>query len=282
MATVLKDFFRKNEQPVLALLMFGVWAAGYFAIAIIAEGETGYTLPMPRWEHEIPFLPAFVWIYLTIYPLFLLPFLFIRNKEFFRLFSIAYITVMCVCYVVYIFYPVRFLYRPPLVVDSFSSWALSIVYRWDNTWNCFPSMHVAMSLLAALTILEVHLVRGILATLLTLAIAASTIFIKQHYILDVLASMVLTSLVYFVFFRKRILDTLFENFQQAGETLEKWISRRIEQRVSESLEGPLREPLFTLVRNMVREAMQESPKARMKASSDPLRNEPSEDQEKTT
>jgi membrane-associated phospholipid phosphatase len=253
----LKDFLRKNEQPVLALLMFGVWAAGYFAIASTTEGHVGYEIPVTQWEREIPFHPNFVWLYLTIYPLFVLPFLFIRNKEFFRLFSMAYITVMCVCYIVYLFYPVRFLYRPTLAVVSFSAFALSIVYGADNAWNCFPSMHVAMSLLAALTILEVHPIRGLLAILLTIFIAASTILIKQHYILDVLASMILTSLVYFFFFRKRILDTLFENFQRAEETLDKWISRRIEQRVTESLEGSLREPLSRLVRSIVRETLRE-------------------------
>jgi len=260
--------------------MFGVWAVGYLAIASMTEGEKGYQLPMPRWELDIPFLPVFVWIYLTIYPLFLLPFLFIRNKEFFRQFSIAYITVMCICYVFYIFYPVRFLYRPPLAIDSFSSWALSIVYKADNAWNCFPSMHVAMSLLAALTILEVHLVRGILAILLTVLIAASTILIKQHYIMDVLASMLLMSLVYFIFFRKKILDTLFENFQLAGETLEKWISRRIEQKVSESLEGSLRDPLFQLVKTMVRETMQETRRNGKAPQPDPSRDREPTDKEK--
>ena len=71
---------KKHEQPLLALLMFGVWAAGYFAIASYTEGRAGYQIPVTRWEREIPFNPHFVWIYLTIYPLFLLPFLFIRKS----------------------------------------------------------------------------------------------------------------------------------------------------------------------------------------------------------
>jgi len=235
--------------------MFGVWALGYFALAEFAEGRQGFKVPMPAWEKQIPFVPLFVWIYLSIYPLFLLPFLYIRNKEFFRLFSIAYITLMCTCYVIYAYYPTSFTHRPPLAVDSFSTWALSKVYKADNTWNCFPSMHVAMSLLASLTLLEVHRVRGILAILLTLAISASTVLIKQHYVLDILGSMVLTFLVYFILFRKRILDTLYEYVQRSEETLERWIARRIDQRVEEALSGPLREPIDQMVRTMVEDAL---------------------------
>lgn len=249
---------KDNEQPVLALVMFGIWAAGYFAIAKVTEGGPGYTIPMTEWEQQIPFMPIFVWIYLTIYPLFLLPFLFIRNKEFFRLFSTAYITLMCICYMIYLFYPVSFFHRPPLLVDNFTTFALGCVYSADNTWNCFPSMHVAMSLLASLTILEVHRIRGILAILLTVLIAASTVLIKQHYILDVLASMVLTSLIYFIFFRKRILDTLFEYFQKSEETLEKWISRKIDQRVKESLSGSLPQSIEEKIRSAVHEAIMEA------------------------
>lgn len=238
--------------------MFVIWAAGYFAIASYTEGGPGYTVPITEWERDIPFMPIFVWIYLTIYPLFLLPYLFIRNKEFFRLFSTAYITLMCICYMIYLFYPVSFVHRPPLLEDNFTTFALGCVYAADNTWNCFPSMHVAMSLLAALTIFEVHRIRGILAILLTLLIAASTVLIKQHYILDVLASLALTSLVYFIFFRKRILDTLFEYFQRSEETLEKWIARKIDQRVSESLSESLPESINTMIRSAVRDAIKEA------------------------
>ncbi len=236
--------------------MFGLWAGGYFAVSHFTEGRPVHTLYIFEWERRIPFQPEFVWIYLSIYPTFLLPFLFIRDRDFFRIFSLAYITVMFVCYVAYLIYPVT-IERPEFAEDSFSTWALGIVYRADKPWNCFPSMHVAMSLLAALTILEVHHVRGVLTLLLTVAIAASTVLIKQHYILDVLGGMGLTLLIYFVYFRRRIVDVLFENFQRIEETLERWINRKIDQRVQASLEGPLRMQLLKLLQTALQEQPQE-------------------------
>jgi membrane-associated phospholipid phosphatase len=251
--TAPQDFFQRYAQILLALLMFGIWAAGYYFIAFITEAHTTHTLPTLAWEREVPLTPEFVFIYLTIYPTFLLPFLFIHQKDFFRLFSFAYITVMCVCYLVYLFYPVS-IDRPELVVNSFSTWVLDIVYGADRPWNCFPSLHVAMSLLAALTILEVHRIRGMLTLLLTCWIAFSTVLIKQHYVLDVVAAMVLTVTIYFVYIRRRILNTLYVNILRAEETLEKWINRKIDTRVWESLDGPLR----TRVREMVQAIIDES------------------------
>jgi len=237
--------------------MFGVWAVGYLAIAKITEGGVSYPIPTLAWEERIPFMPVFVWVYLCIYPLFLLPFLFIRNTQFFRLFSFSYILVMGICYVFYLVIPVSFTGRPDLVVDSFSLFVLSIVYSADNAWNCFPSMHVAMSLMAALTILEVHRVRGVFATLLTVLIAASTVLIKQHYVLDIVAGMVITFAVYFAFIRKRIHDILFTNIQRMEDGLEGWIARKVEQKVAETLDGPLRDRIRQWLRPMVGELLAE-------------------------
>jgi membrane-associated phospholipid phosphatase len=249
----LTAFMRKNDQLLLGVLMFGIWAAGYFSISHIIEGHNVRVLPRLDLDQRIPFIPEFVFIYLTIYPLFLLPFLYIRNSGFFRIFSLAYITVMLVCYATYLVYPVA-MERPTFVEHSFATWALGIVYRTDRPLNCFPSMHVAMSLLASLTIMEVHRVRGLLMMLLTLLIAVSTLLIKQHYILDVVAGVSLTILVYSLYFRQRIIDVLYENFQRIEDSLEKLISRKIEERILESMEqGPVRDKLTSIVHRLLQE-----------------------------
>jgi len=249
-----QNFFQRYAQILLALLMFGIWAAGYYFIAFITEAQTTHTLPTLAWEREVPLTPEFVFIYLTIYPTFLLPFLFIHQKDFFRLFSFTYITVMCACYLVYLFYPVS-IDRPELVEYSFSTWVLGIVYGADRPWNCFPSLHVAMSLLAALTILEVHRIRGMLTLLLTFWIAFSTVLIKQHYVLDVVAAMLLTVTIYFVYIRRKILNTLYVNILRAEETLEKWINRKIDSRVWDSLDGPLRARVREMVQTMIDDSL---------------------------
>ncbi len=250
-----QGFFERYAQPIFALLMFATWSAGYFFIASITLEHTTHQLPTLAWERNTPLVPEYVFIYLAIYPTFLLPFLFIHQKDFFRLFSFAYINVMCVCYLVYLFYPVS-IQRPELIVHSFSTWVLGIVYGADRPWNCFPSLHVAMSLLAALTILEVRRVRGILTLLLTVWIAYSTVLIKQHYVLDVVAAMVLTLGIYFIYFRRQIMNTLFENILRAEESLEQWINRQIDSRMWDSLNGPLKKRISEMVQSMIDTALE--------------------------
>jgi hypothetical protein len=67
--------------------------------------------------------------------------------------------------------------------------------------------------------------------------------------------MVLTFTIHFVYIRKRILNTLFENILRAEETLEKWINRKIDNRVWDSLEGPLRTRMLEMVQAMVEESL---------------------------
>lgn len=270
-----QDFFQRYAQTLLALLMFGIWAAGYFFIASVTVAQTTHKLPTFAWERDILLTPDYVFIYLTIYPTFLLPFLFIHQKDFFRLFSFAYITVMCVCYLVYLLYPVS-INRPELTVNSFSAWVLNIVYGVDRPWNCFPSMHVAMSLLAALTILEVHRFRGMLILLLTFWIAYSTVLIKQHYVLDVVAAMLLTFVIYFVYIRREILNTLYVNILRAEETLEKWVNRKIDSRVWESFDGPLRNRIHDMVQTMIDESLEGETKDRPLPTLFPDRDSPGE------
>ena len=112
-----------------------------------------------------------------------------------------------------------------------------------------------MSLLAALTILEVHRIRGMLTLLLTCWIAFSTVLIKQHYVLDVVAAMLLTVTIYFVYIRRRILNTLYVNILRAEETLEKWINRKIDSRVWESLDGPLKARVREMVQAMIDQSL---------------------------
>jgi hypothetical protein len=94
-----------------------------------------------------------------------------------------------------------------------------------------------------------------LTLLLTFWIAFSTVLIKQHYVLDVVAAMLLTVTIYFVYMRRKILNTLYVNILRAEENLEKWINRKIDSRVWDSLEGPLRTRVREMVQTMIDESL---------------------------
>lgn len=80
-------------------------------------------------------------------------------------------------------------------------WGLRALYSSDPPYNCFPSLHVAHSFVSRLACYRVHRSLGIVATICATLVALSTLFTKQHYILDVIAGMSLAFVAYVIFLR---------------------------------------------------------------------------------
>ena len=179
-----------------ALVMFGFWALSYFVVGAVTDPSEARLLPVTL-DRFVPFRPEWVFIYLCVYPFFLLPFFRApRNSVIHRL-VIGYIVMLAVSYTIFLLMPVT--YDRPLVAEpapDFSRWALAIVQGKDPPWNCLPSTHCAVSLLAALALCESGRAVGVWAILTALAIAASTVFTKQHYIVDVLSGFALAGVVW--------------------------------------------------------------------------------------
>jgi membrane-associated phospholipid phosphatase len=76
-------------------------------------------------------------------------------------------------------------------------------YVSDTSFNCFPSLHAAVSAASAYTWyryarLKPNMPRSVLAAaaiIIALAVVLSTLFVRQHYIADELAGVLLAVLV---------------------------------------------------------------------------------------
>src|SRR5262249_45830980 len=114
---------------------------------------------------------------------------------------LAYLMVWIVAYVCFLAYP-TVASRPAKVIgEGFVAWGLRFLYSADPPYNCFPSLHVAHSFVSALTCWRVHRGVGIAAALGASLVGVSTLFTKQHYVLDVVAGMFLATAAYVVFLR---------------------------------------------------------------------------------
>lgn len=238
-----RTIWEQRRQALVAIFMFGFWAGGYFLIGRYTN--VSEAVEFTTWlDSRIPFKPTFVWFYLTIYMVFLIPFVLVRESRFFREVSYAYITLMLICYSVFLIYPVV-MHRPSLEVTDFSTWALSKVYGNDPPVNCFPSMHVAMAMLASLVVFEINRPQGTFLILLTFFIAASTLLTKQHYIADVLVGLLLAIAVYYIYFKQKIIDTLSEEVDRLEERMdlrvETYLEPIVRRIVAEELERMLQD-----------------------------------------
>ncbi len=184
---------------VTGTLLFGFWAGSYFFVGLVTDPARATLLPpeLERFDRFVPFDPSYVFLYLTVYPLFLLPFLHARRPGTVVRFAVGSVVMLLVSYVVFLLMPVTFP-RPslPETWSSFSVWVIQIVYGQDPPWNCLPSTHCAVALLAALAILESDRRLGVWALLTALSIAVSTVFTKQHYIVDAVAGFALAGITY--------------------------------------------------------------------------------------
>jgi len=100
----------------------------------------------------------------------------------------------------FLIFPVHMVSRPQSVtISSLSTWGLGLCYWIDAPSNCFPSLHVALPTLATLSIGRISRTRGTVSGLLTLGVAVSTMLIKQHFFVDVVAGAFLGIVTYLLF-----------------------------------------------------------------------------------
>jgi membrane-associated phospholipid phosphatase len=151
----------------------------------------------------LPLRPVWSLVYGALYAfLIVLPVLVVRQEEQIRRTVFAYLTVWIAAYVCFLLYP-TVAPRPETVYgEGFGLWGLRFLYDSDPPYNCFPSLHVAHSFVSALTCYRLHRGLGLFAILCALLVGLSTLYTKQHYVLDVVAGILLACAAYMVFLRK--------------------------------------------------------------------------------
>ncbi len=162
---------------------------GYFGVGWLAtDPADARTLAMPL-DAAIPFLLGSVISYWSILPMALLPIFAVRDPALFRRVALAYAVAIAVALAVFVIFPVTSQgFRPDAQAysnESFAGWLLQLLHFLDPPMNLFPSLHLALAFLAALTTWHVNRGIGVLAVGWTACIAVSVCTTKQHFALDV-------------------------------------------------------------------------------------------------
>lgn len=154
-------------------------------------------------DRAVPLMPVWALVYGALYLfLILLPIFIVRQDEQIQRTVFAYLLIWITAYVFFFFVYPTVAPRPAKVIgEGFAMWGLRALYGSDPPYNCFPSLHVAHSFVSALTCYRVHRGLGIVATICATLVAVSTLFTKQHYVLDVIAGVLLAFVAYWIFLR---------------------------------------------------------------------------------
>lgn len=183
---------------ILFMILIPMAQGIYFLINLTTTSAHDITIYL---DSLIPFnewfvIPYVFWYVYTFGTLLLLA--YFDHKTYFKLlFSI--IIGMMVCFLIYYLYPTT-VPRPEVTPDNILKKAVLIIYGNDKPYNCFPSIHMLDTILITMFLYKYSksLVLKLSTIFICVAVYMSTFFIKQHSILDAVASTILGIVLYFV------------------------------------------------------------------------------------
>ncbi|QLG37348.1 phosphatase PAP2 family protein [Paenibacillus sp. E222] len=140
-------------------------------------------------DTQIPFIKEFIYPYVSWMPILYLGFLYLglTNKSLFWRMIITYNVGVIAANIVFAVFP-TYVPRPEAIGTGLSSTLVQFIYTNDAPYNCFPSIHCLTSYLLFI-IINRHLnfkpMARISWSIWLWLIIASTVFVKQHSLLDV-------------------------------------------------------------------------------------------------
>lgn len=182
------------EKAVLIALVMAVFVGGYFLVGHLTL-ERARRLPWVfSFEPALPLVPFMVFPYLLAlvlpdFALFCWP---DHDHRGLRRQALCYAVMQCIGFAIFWAYPVRADLRPPsLIGEGTSLRVLAYYYRVDPPVNLFPSLHCANAVLAALMAHKLSRRVGWLISAFAVLVVIAVPLVKQHYIADALAGIVL-------------------------------------------------------------------------------------------
>lgn len=179
---------RWSERLIAAALLLAGGALGFMYVDRVNDGLSATGAAVTDFETaldaHIPFLAGFVFAYLAYYPFLLLPLPIVRERAHFYHAVTAFIVLELTALAVFIAVPSHMV-RPEVLGPGLSNALVRWVYRVDQGWNLVPSLHVGHTVLVALFFRELAPKYFPAVALGTLLISLSTVFIKQHYVIDI-------------------------------------------------------------------------------------------------
>ena len=193
-----------------------LWGFCFFELyyplnAFTASRET--FKPLTALDEAAPFIPAFVFAYVSIYYISVVPAFLFRSRWVLRRAIVAYTTMSVVSFAIFLVFPVEMVLRPDLVEgEGFATMAPGDDLRCGLSLQLLPSLHVGLAMMGAFTIGCVDKRFGQVASLIALFVCASTMFIKQHYVIDVIVGYIVAygSFGYWLGRHRKVLDTVGE------------------------------------------------------------------------
>jgi membrane-associated phospholipid phosphatase len=153
-------------------------------------------------DQALPVVPVFAVPYVSLIPFIgvsLLLMLLFAGRVY-RSAALSMILVWLVSYA-FFFFLQSFVERPPVDGSDVFSAMVRSIYAADRPYNDFPSLHTSLSTIVAIHWWHIDRRVGLPVAAWTALIVASTVLVKQHYLADVVAGLLLAASTSSLFLR---------------------------------------------------------------------------------
>jgi membrane-associated phospholipid phosphatase len=196
----MKSFFEKYHIKYVIFIVL-LYAVKYLFYQILTAINTDYHTINMAIHDMIPFCKYFLIFYVSYYwfPELLLWLLsYVDKRKFYRL--LISISIAClICNICFAIYQVKMI-RPEVIGDDLFSVLMRVMYDIDKeALNCFPSIHSLMGTAMIIGGFKTNKFPkwfSISCYILGIGCILSTVFIKQHYFIDMVVGVLLMIVVY--------------------------------------------------------------------------------------
>ncbi|MEE0965605.1 MAG: phosphatase PAP2 family protein [Bacilli bacterium] len=190
-----------NKYPhIKVIIIYSIFYLCFFMYLesrdiVIFNTETFIDSYIPFCEYFIIFyLLWFIYIFFAVFY-----FTFFEIEKF--IVVAKYLMIgMTVCLIIDLIIPNGISLRPALTNDNIFQELVSFVYSLDTSTNVFPSIHVYNSIVIGYALNRSHLFQEkeflkVINNCIVLLICASTVLLKQHAFIDIVAAVVLAIII---------------------------------------------------------------------------------------
>ncbi len=178
----------KTEKLIVTTAFISIAAYFYFyanEVNLALEKNGGaFRIIKTQWDDWIPFIPEFIYAYYIYFPFLLLVVPITKTRvQFYHVVS-AFAILESTAIATFILYPTK-ITRPDIEPLDFTHQLVYAIFSADPGYNLLPSLHVGHSVLVAVFFYVYQKKYFLPVCLIALSICLSTVFVKQHYVIDI-------------------------------------------------------------------------------------------------
>lgn len=203
----MKSYLQKNRLFIFFVCFLILYIMAFF---LLEFRDVELHVVSSRWDQYIPFCEYFIvpyvswFLYIAVTAIYFL--CFCRDERESKRYVASFCTGMIVFILVSLVYPNGHNLRPELEGNNIFITMVRILHRVDTPTNILPSMHVFIAVVNSVALLRQQDVRksrlrACSIWIGSILIILSTMFLKQHSVVDVVLALLLNIVCYFVFYK---------------------------------------------------------------------------------